>query len=48
MFQNNYTENSFLFKGLILKNLKIDEITVFVKHWVLGSMSKMILKRIYI
>lgn len=27
MFQNNYTENSFLFKGLILKNLKIDEIT---------------------
>ena len=27
MFHNNYTENSFLFKGLILKNLKIDEIT---------------------
>lgn len=27
MFQNNYTENSFLLKGLILKNLKIDEIT---------------------
>ena len=30
MFQNNYTENSFLFKGLILKNLRIDEITINV------------------
>ena len=27
MFHNNYTENNLLFKGLILKNLKIDEIT---------------------
>ena len=35
MFQNNYTENSFLFKGLLLKNLRIDEITVLCQT--LGS-----------
>ena len=34
MFQNNYTENSFLFKGLILKNW------FFVKHWGLDIISK--------